>query len=176
MRIFKILLFVFITASLAACSSTAEKLRNKSDRYQLSSTIGKPYAAIAASKSLKEAELFATRETYGRLIDQVTLPSGDTVYKHAGLREAGESSFDFSGLIGTSKTKLEYAIYYFRVGPDGMIRDYANGIVQGDRVNCIAFISGLITTCQNTDTLTADFTYIDTIVRTANGKPYSAWQ
>lgn len=176
MRILKFLALALVAIGLVGCSATAEKLRNKGDRYQLSSTIGKSYAAIAASKSLREGELFGTRQTYGRLIDQTKLASGDTVYKHAGLREAGESGMDFAGLIGTTKKKLEYAIFYFRVSPDGTIRDYANGIVKGDKVSCITFISGLIGTCQNTDTLSADFTYIDTIVRTSSGQPYSSWQ
>ncbi len=176
MRIFRLLTAIFLILGIVGCSGTAEKLRNKSDRHQLSGTIGKSYAAIAASKSLREGELFGTRFTYGRLIDQSELANGDTVYKHAGLRDAGESGLNFGGLIGTTKKNLEYAIYYFRVSPDGVIRDYANGIVKGDKVSCITFISGLIGSCQNTEMLSADFTYIDTIVRTSQGQTYASWQ
>ena len=168
------LLFV-VAIALAGCSETAEGLRKKGDQLYLGRAIGKPYASIATEKALAAGELLPV-PAYGALVGEQKLASGDTVYKYANKRAAEESSTNFAGLIGSSKTSLEYAIYYFRVGPDGRVKDVANGIAAGEKVSCINYVGGLVSSCGNTGALTQDVAYLDTVVRTSAGAPYSAWQ
>lgn len=171
----KLVLGLLAAVLLAGCSETAEGLRKKGDQFYLARTVGKPYADVAQAKALAAGELLPV-PAYGTLIGQQTLPSGDIVYKYAKKREAEESSTDFAGLIGSSKTTLEYAISYFRVGADGRVKDVANGIAPGEKVSCINFVGGLVSSCGNAGVLSQDLSYLDTVVRTSSGTPYSAWQ
>ncbi len=174
MRIFKWTFFVAIFLALTACSQTAENMRKKGDSVVLSHTIGRTYEKVSTSKHLVAGELLP-QLAYGNRIGQTTLPSGDVIYKHATLREAGESSIDF-GFIGSSKTKMEYAVYYFLVGGDGVVKDYANGIVDGGKVSCMEYVGGFIRSCGNSEQLNSDLGYVDSMMRTSNGQPVSVWQ
>ena len=174
MRLLRAFAATLVALALLGCSTTQD-LQKAADRNVLSYTVGKPYEQIAATRATTPEAIFQDIKAYGRLIGQSQLAGGDTVYKHIQSRETSRSGVDL-GLLGSSTSNTDYALLYFRVGPDGVIRDYANGVVPGESVSCVEYIGGLFTNCDNAQQLTRDIAQMDAAVLTSSGQPLSSWQ
>lgn len=175
MKLFRWILVLILTGVLTACSATQQNIQSAADRNVLNFTVGKEYAKIAATNATTTEGLFGREKAYGDRIGQSQLSNGDIVYKHAARNEASESSVNL-GLFGGSEKIIDYRLMYFRVGSDGLIKDYANGVVSGEKINCVNYIGGLFQNCDNAQQLSTDIAQMDAAVLTSQSLPLSSWQ
>lgn len=164
----------FLLAALAGCMETQQRIQTAADSNVLGYTIGKPYAEVAAQKSLDD--LLLRNKAYGEVLSQAPLPGGDMLYRHAKPVEAGESGFNVGGLVGSSNKRFNYSLFYFRVGPDGVIKDYANGVLPGSEVSCMSYLGDIFRNCEDTQLLSDDLARLDGAVTTSSGQPLASWQ
>ena len=165
------------TVLLAACSATDQQsIQQSADQNVLAATVGRPYAEVAATQAMTTEGLFGQDKAYGVLVSQSRLDNGDTVYKHLERTVASQSTTDFFGITGNVEQRIDYRLFYFRVGTDGIIKDFANGVVTGENVNCVTYISGLINNCGDAQVMSSDVAVWDAAVITSSGQPLSSWQ
>lgn len=156
----------------AGCSSTQQNLQAGFDKNVLSYTVGKPYAEIAATKAMDD--LLLQNRAYGNLVSQTTLANGDALYRHIRPFESQSSGFDL-GLMGGSQKQYTYSLFYFRVGPDGRIADYANGVLPGKEIKCMNYLGGIFQNCSDASLLGNDIAALDAAVKTSTGQPVASW-
>lgn len=160
--------------ALAACTATQQGIQASADANILSYTVGKPYAEIAGQNSMSMGGLMGREKAYGELIQSSQLPNGDTLYRHGQAHAAQTTSTDFL-FMGGDSTRFDYRLFYFRVGADGVIKDYANGVVSAQQIECVDYIGGIFQNCSDTVLLSSDMAQMDAVVRTSAGMPLSAW-
>lgn len=166
-----------LCAALAACSTASQqRLQARFDRNVLDNTVGKSYADIARKEAWTQAALFGTDHAYGDVFGATQLPGGDTLYRHMERSEAFRSGTDVGGLLTSGTTRFDYRLFYFRVGPDGVIKDTANGVVSGDSIKCVSYIGGIFNKCGNAQLASTDADQMDAAVTTSAGLPLSSWQ
>lgn len=164
---------LLVAAFLAGCQA-AQSVQDFSNRQFARYAIGKPYAQVAATPDFKEDSLGRVR-VYGQPIGSYPLASGDVVHRHIKRYGAQTSTTDF-GLFGSSeKVRYEYRLAYFRVGPDGIVKDMAIGIVPGETSKCAEYFYGIVEKCEQGETPAQSLAIYDQVVRTADGQPISAW-
>jgi hypothetical protein len=165
---------LLLLAALTGCMETQQRLQTAADHNVLSYTIGKSYAEVASQKALDD--LLLRNKAYGEMISQTALPDGDMLYRHAKPVEAVQSDFNVGGLIGRSKTRYNYSLFYFRVGSDGLIKDYANGVLPGSDVSCMTYLGDIFRNCEDAQLLSNDIARLDAAVRTSSGQTLASWQ
>lgn len=171
---------IVIAAALAlaavsvACTSIEKRAEQISSQGFARYATGRPYAEVAALADF-QADTLGRVKTYGEPIGSYALPNGDIVHRHVRSEPRSSSSVDF-GLLRQSET-VNYAqrLSYFRVGPDGIVRDVASGFVPGDRERCIGYAGGLVTRCEDMQALNQTLIEYDHVVRTRTGEPLSSW-
>ena len=165
------------TLFLAGCGSLGDKAENMANRSFTSYAEGKPYAEIAnlGNSPLERLSINADRATFGPMIGATPLTNGMTIYRHMAPATRKETSTNFGGLIGTSTADNNNRLSYFLVGPDGIVKDWATGAVQGSTSDCISYIGGIIRKCQDTRQVLAALAFYDSRVKTKDGQPISVW-
>lgn len=164
-----------LAMGLAACSGMQEKVQTSVDRKVLSYVVGKPYLSVASQRKTTLEGLFQDDRAYGEVFSQAALINGDTVYRHLDRYESGEESSSLFGVVGSTKTQISYRLIYFRVGPDGLIKDTANGFLQGEVNSCTNWVGGIFETCDDPARLTQTIDGYDRLVLTSSGQPISSW-
>lgn len=173
----RILVAAVIGAALAACSAAQQqRIQAGFDQNILDYTVGRDYATIAAREAMTQQALFGDDRAYGDFFGASQLSGGDTLYRHLERSEAATSSSDVLGLVGGDSARIDYRLFYFRVGPDGVIKDYANGVVSGELVRCSYYLGGVFQNCGNTEIASADIAQMDAAVTTSSGQPLASWQ
>lgn len=160
--------------ALGACTAAQQSIQASADANILRFTVDKPYAQIAAQNTTSFEGLMGREKAYGDLIHSSQLANGDTLYRHGQAYAAQTTSTDFL-FMGGGSTRYDYRLFYFRVGADGVIRDYANGVVSGQQIECVEYIGGIFRNCTDTALLSTDISQMDAQVRTSAGMPLSAW-
>jgi hypothetical protein len=159
---------------LGACTAAQQSLQASADANILNYTLGKPYAQIAAQNTTSFEGMMGREKAYGNLIHRSQLPNGDTLYRHGQAYAAQTNSTDFL-FMGGNSTRYDYRLFYFRVGADGVIKDYANGVVSAQQIECVNYIGGIFQNCTDTALLSSDVSQMDAQVRTSASMPLSAW-
>jgi hypothetical protein len=159
--------------ALAGCSTTQQNIQAGFDKNVLNYTVGKPYAEVAATRAMDD--LLLQNRAYGKLFYKSQFANGDTLYRHAKPVEASSSGIDL-GVFGSQSKQYNYSLFYFRVGADGKIIDFANGVLPGKEIKCLNYLGGIFQNCQDASLLTNDIAALDAAVKTSAGGPLSSWQ
>lgn len=160
---------------LAGCSAVAERAENAANRSFTSYALGKPYAEVANLNRSPLMQLSTTEATFGPMIGETRLKNGMVVYRHIAPAARTETGTDFGGLVGSSSVNQNNRLSYFLVGPDGIVRDWATGSVQGNVSSCIYYIGGIINRCTDAMQLQQSLALYDARVTTRDNRPISAW-
>jgi hypothetical protein len=168
-------LAAFAALALSACSSTQAQIQTAADRNWLGYAVGKPYASVAAEKKMTMEGLFQDDRAAGELLAASDLAGGDRLYRHVDRYQSSTASSSFGGLFGTDSATYSYRLLYFRVSPDGVIRDYANGFVGGETSSCVGWIGGIFKKCEDEAALRQTVQSYDSFVKTSGGQPLTSW-
>jgi hypothetical protein len=171
----KALLLAAVAAGLSACSGTQAEIQKAADRNWLSYVVGKPYTGVAAEKKLTMEGMFQDDRAAGEVFATSELAGGDRLYRHLDRYQSATSTSSFGGLVGKDSATYSYRLLYFRVGPDGTIRDYANGFVGGETSSCVGWIGGIFRKCEDEAQLRQTVQSYDSFVKTSTGLPLTAW-
>jgi hypothetical protein len=171
----KALLLATVASGLAACGSTQAEIQKAADRNWLSYVVGKPYASVAAEKKLTMEGMFQDDRAAGEVFAMSELASGDRLYRHLDRYQSSTATSSFGGLVGKDSATYSYRLLYFRVSPDGVIRDYANGFVGGETSSCVGWIGGIFKKCEDEASLRQTVQSYDSFVKTSQGQLLSSW-
>lgn len=165
---------LFAAALLLAGCQAPQSVQDFSNRQFSRYAIGKPYAEVAATPDFQEDTLGRVK-MYGQPIGSYQLAAGDTVNRHIKRYGASSTTTDFGFIKQSEKVRYEYRLAYFRVGPDGIVKDMAIGIVPGETNKCVGYFYGLVQSCEDGETPARSLAIYDQVVRTSDGQPVSAW-
>jgi hypothetical protein len=159
---------------VAGCTTPPEGLLNAANRNYMRYAMGKPYADVA-SLNPTTLEGLAGRTAYGPMIGSFDLADGNRVYRHIDNVQTGGSRVDF-GVISKRRTvTTTYRLAYFRVGPDGIVNDWAVGSLPGESLRCVSYAIGIFRQCENQQSLRQSLDFYDTLVRTSSNQPLASW-
>ena len=181
MSLKKILTIVSLLA-VVACSGTKAKLQNFNDRRAINDTIGKNYNTITNETSANFSEGFSNQALkYGKFLSSYNLADGSKVMRHTDTYSLLSSGFGL-GVIGVTglntKANLAYRIFYFKVGNDGIIKDWANGVsanATGTQECSGLGVGGFSMESCGDIKGNAPVAEIDSIARTSTEQPLSSW-
>lgn len=167
---------LILLASLAAgCSQTADKIEAAANRSTTSWAMGKPYTKVAALGNSTLDQLSTEQYGFGQMIGQTPLVDGTILYRHIAPAAETETSSDFAGLVGTSKQITNYRLSYFKVGQDGIVKDWATGSAPGSISDCVSYIGGIFQKCTDQGRVKQALAVYDSSVQTSSGTPISNW-
>lgn len=160
---------------LSACSSTMDKIENKSNRWSTGWAMGKEYTKVAALGTSTLARLTPDAHGFGDMIGRSELTDGTTVYRHIAPAFKRESYSSFSGIVGGNSSRQNYRLSYFKVGQDGIVKDWATASVPGTAQSCINYIGGIFQRCKDQVLVRQALAIYDSYVRTSKGQTLLAW-
>lgn len=164
----------FIAVLLLAACQAPQSVQDFSNRQFSRYAIGKPYAEVAATPDFQEDTL-GREKMYGQPIGSFKLASHDVVHRHIKRYGASTATTDFGFIRQSEKTRYEYRLAYFKVGPDGIVNDMAIGIVPGETDQCVGYFYGIVQNCEEGESPSRSLALYDQIVRTADGQPITVW-
>lgn len=145
------------------------------DKSMLAKTVGKNYNEITTAKPGIGGMLLGEGDKYGSLISGYNLPDGTKVMRHMKKSTASSSSISTNLLpVSYGSNDIAYQLFYFRVGQDGVIRDWASGYYNGASQGCLGIL-GVSAACGN-EKNTLPVEKFDSIVVTSENTPLSSWQ
>jgi hypothetical protein len=165
--------FLVIFAFFAGCGAP-EKLQSFGDRNYMRYAMGKPYAQIA-SQTQMTLEGLAGATVYGPMIGQSRLVNGDTVYRHIDNVESMSTNVDVGLVMQKENVASRYRLAYFRVAPDGIVKDWATGTLPGERLGCTRYAGGIVQQCSSDAQRLQSLAVYDSLVRTSTDQPLSSW-
>ena len=168
-------IIVILAGIVAGCSQTAEKIENAANRSTTGWAMGKPYTQVAALGNSALDQLATEQTGFGQMIGQTSLADGTILYRHIAPAAQTETSSDFVGLIGKSKQVTNYRLSYFKVGQDGIVKDWATGSAPGSISDCVTYISGIFRKCEDQGRIKQALFVYDNQVRTSSGSPITSW-
>ncbi|MDJ0613358.1 MAG: hypothetical protein QNJ29_06740 [Rhizobiaceae bacterium] len=159
---------------LAGCSSTADKIEDSANRLTTSWAQNKPYAEVAALGNRPIDQLTTTQVGFGQMIGQSQLADGSTLYRHIapGAERTTEASF---GIVDSESSATSFRLSYFKVGPNGIVNDWATGSVPGSFSKCTWYIGGIFRKCEDQAQIKQTLATYDTVVKTSGKQPISSW-
>lgn len=160
---------------IAGCTATPETLQSMGDRNYMRYASGKPYAQIAGQSTTSLDGLLGGATIYGPMIGAYALADGDRVYRHIDNVESSSTSVDAGILMRRERVATRYRLAYFRVGPDGIVKDWATGALPGERLGCTWYAAGFIRQCASDAQRLQSIAVYDSLVRTSGGAALSAW-
>jgi hypothetical protein len=165
--------FVVILALVAGCGAP-EKLQSFGDRNYMRYAMGKPYTQIA-SQTQMTLEGLGGATVYGPMIGQSRLADGDTVYRHIDNVESMRTNVDAGFIMQRENVASRYRLAYFRVAPDGIVKDWATGTLPGERLGCTWYAGGFVQQCSSDAQRLQSLAVYDSLVRTSTDQPLSSW-
>lgn len=171
----RIICAIFLLLALGACSGTMDKVENKANRWSTGWAMGKQYSKVAALGTSTIAQLTPNAHGFGDMIGRSELADGTTIYRHLAPAVKRESYGSFSGLVGGNSTKQNYRLSYFKVGQDGIVKDWATASVPGTVQSCINYIGGIFQKCKDQALIKQALEVYDSKVRTSTGQTIAAW-
>ena len=172
MRCFIALVAAALLAS--GCTTPPESLLNAANRNYMRYAMGKPYAEVA-SLNPTTLEGLAGRTAYGPMIGSFELADGNRVYRHIDNVQTGESKVDLGVFSQRSTVSTTYRLAYFRVGPNGIVNDWAVGSLPGESLRCVSYAIGIFRQCESQQSLRQSLDFYDTLVKTSTGQSLAAW-
>ena len=160
---------------LAGCSGTMDKVENSANRSYTGSVMGKTYAEVEGYDKNPLMQMSGSGPVFGPMIGMTRLTNGMTIYRHIAPGARTETNASFVGLVGRETVSHRNRLSYFLVGPDGVIKDWATGSVEGTTNDCIRYIGGLIQKCTDASQLQASLALYDIRVLTKDNKPITSW-
>lgn len=161
--------------ALGGCQRAQEAVQRRVDQTTLGFTVGKPYQQIASMRKTTLEGMFDDDRAYGELFASQELSDGTTLYRHLDRYESGGTTTSVGGIFGSEKTNYAYRLLYFKVDDQGVIRDYANGFLHGEATNCVSWVGGIFRKCEDPAALRTTVELYDSLVKTSDGLPLSAW-
>lgn len=174
-RTIRLAIVTIVATLLAGCTSTPETLQSMGDRNYMRYASGKPYAQIAGQTTTSLDGLLGGATIYGPMIGAYALADGDRVYRHIDNVESSSTSVDAGIVMRRESVATRYRLAYFRVGPDGIVKDWATGALPGERLGCTWYAAGFIRQCAGDEQRLQSLAVYDSLVRTSSGAPLSAW-
>jgi hypothetical protein len=165
---------IALSALTTACTQTAEQIESAANRNATSWAMGKPYSQVASLGTSTLAQLSPETAGYGTMIGASRLANGDVIYRHIAPAAKSESSTDF-GIFGSATVEQHYRLSYFRVGIDGIVKDFAYGKAPSSLSDCTTYISGIIRQCEDISRVRLSIQAYDNLVRTSTGAALSGW-
>ncbi len=162
-------------AVLSGCIGPPEKVVEMANRSYMRAAMGKPYQQVADSRLPGSLIPGQGEPAYGPMIGSYRLENGDMVYRHIGDGATSTSSTDFGSLAGGERKSVLLRLAYFRVGADGIIRDWATGSLAGGQTACRYYIAGIFQRCTDIEAQRQSFAIYDSLVKTSSGAPLSSW-
>jgi hypothetical protein len=163
-----------ILAASAGCTATPQALQSLGDRNYMRYATGKPYAQIASQNQMS-VEGLAGATIYGPMIGEYRLTDGDTVYRHIDNVESTRTNVGAGMLMQRESVGTRYRLAYFRVGPDGIVKDWATGALPGERLGCTWYVGGFVQQCSNETQRLQSLAVYDSLVRTSSDSPLPSW-
>lgn len=160
---------------LAACTSTVGQLQEMGDRNYMRYAVGKPYQEVASLNPMTFESLTTGDTAYGPIIGGYRLENGDRVYRHAANIQSSESSVDLGIVMQRQAVETRHRLAYFRVDPDGIVRDWATGTLPGERIGCTTYAAGIFQRCTSDTEIRQSMAVYDSLVQTSSGQPLTAW-
>jgi hypothetical protein len=171
-----IMLSLAAMLAVTGCTAVAEKAESAANRSFTSYALGKPYTQVASIGQSPLEQLSGNdRATFGPMLGATQLDNGMTIYRHMAPAAQVETSSSFGGLVGRETVSTNNRLSYFLVGPDGIVKDWATGSVQGATTDCVTYIGGIINRCSDTAQLQAALAFYDSRVQTRGGQPITTW-
>lgn len=167
-------LAVVLMATFTGCTTAPEALQSLGDRNYMRYATGKPYGQIA-SQSQMSVEGLAGATIYGPMIGEYRLSDGDTVYRHIDNVESTRTNVDAGILMQRESVGTRYRLAYFRVGPDGVVKDWATSALPGERLGCTWYAGGFVQQCSSETQRVQSLAVYDSLVRTSSDKPLPSW-
>jgi hypothetical protein len=159
---------------LATGCQAPQSVQDFSNRQFARYAIGKTYQEVAAAPDFEEDSL-GRAKVYGQPIGSFRLDAGDMVHRHIKRYGASTTTTNIAFIKSSETTRYEYRLAYFRVGPDGIVKDMAIGIVPGETNKCVGYFYGAVEQCEDGETPAQSLGIYDQVVRTPDGQPISAW-
>lgn len=163
-----------LALSLAGCGQTVAEIGATLDRNVLQTRIGRPYAEITARPS-SAALAIAPEAPFGEAFASADLPGGHRLHRHLSRSVGETTTSDFFGLVSSRQERMVYRLYYFRVDQNGRVVDVANGVLRGEATQCVGYVGGLFSRCEDPGALAQDVAFFDTLVRTSAGETLASW-
>ncbi|WP_054311565.1 hypothetical protein [Mesorhizobium sp. 1M-11] len=163
-----------LLAAFTGCTTAPEALQSLGDRNYMRYATGKPYAQIA-SQSQMSVEGLAGATIYGPMIGEYRLVDGDTVYRHIDNVESTRTGVNAGLLMQRESVGTRYRLAYFRVGPDGVVKDWATGALPGERLGCTWYAGGFVQQCSSETQRLQSLAVYDSLVRTSSDMPLPSW-
>ena len=171
----KLIIILLVSLSLVGCSGTQGKIQSGMDRKMMESTVGKQYDALVEKNKFTMGGAIGQDKQYGNFINSTALPDGGMLMRHLDKYKSGGMGIGTGPLpFMVGEKRIAYRLFYFNVGPDGIIRDWASGFYNGETKSCIGLEMFNLDYCGDSDKA---FPYekMDRFVKTSSGKPITAW-
>ncbi len=169
---------------IAACTPSVEDTVPVvlTDRDRAALAVKKPYLAAVSQTSEglpTDAAGVAAPSTgpFGPVVGRYFLGDDYVVYRHArqdapaplAAVTAGNTTF------GPIDQAQPLKLTYFLVAPEGIITDYATGVIAAGAQSCIRVDLGTVSSCADQTSLSAALSVLDGAVRTSSGNAVSSW-
>lgn len=161
-------------AAIAGCATAPQALQSLGDRNYMRYAMGKPYTQIASQRQMSMQAL-AGATIYGPMIGEYRLSDGDTVYRHIDNVESTRTNVDAGIVMQRESAGTRYRLAYFRVGTDGIVKDWATGALPGERLGCAWYAGGFVQQCSSETQRLQSLAVYDSLVRTSGEQPLSSW-
>lgn len=160
---------------VGACGERFADINRDLDRRAMTLQVGREYASLVQARPPSLPFEIPAEPPFGDRIGSSELPNGYRLHRHL-TRSIGErSTVDLFGLVSTERERAAYRLIYFKVDPNGVITETANGYIRGEVTECVGYLGGIFRNCEDPARLAADLTFLDAQVRTSDGRPVSAW-
>lgn len=159
---------------VAGCTTPPEALQSMGDRNYMRYATGKSYAQIATQNPMS-LDGMAGATIYGPMIGSYALADGETVYRHIDNVGSSSTNVDAGLIMRSESVATRYRLAYFRVGPDGTVRDWATGTLPGERLGCTWYAGGFVRQCASDEQRLQSLAVYDTLVMTSASQPLNSW-
>jgi hypothetical protein len=170
----RIAFVLMMLVAVAGCTTPAESLQSFGDRNYMRYATGKPYVQIA-SQTQMTLEGLGGATIYGPMIGEYRLADGDVVYRHIDNVESSRTNVDAGFVMQQETVATRYRLAYFRVQPDGIVKDWATGTLPGERLGCTWYAGGFVEQCSSDAQRLQSLAVYDSLVRTSTDEPLSSW-
>jgi hypothetical protein len=167
-------LIITLSTILTGCAKTQATIQNSIDHKMLAGTIGKPYESLTRKTKLTASGLLGQDKVYGNFVSSYRLVDGGVVMRHVDRYKSGGSRASFGLPISIGSDRTAYRVFYFNVGKDGTVRDWASGFYNDSKASCIG-VTGLGLSYCGKNKKELDFNQLDNIVKTSSGQPITIW-
>lgn len=160
--------------ALAGCQQGASQLEQFGARNVMRFAMDKPYEQVARTPDMSSNPL-QPEPAYGPLLASTALEDGNVIRRHIRSIETFSANTDLGIIRQSERTGSSLRLSYFRVGPDGIVNDWAAGSVPGSTNRCVRYAAGIIQRCESDAAAERDIADYDAVVTTSSGQSIAVW-